>query len=506
MTTLALVIACAPSVQVVEPPRLEEQEGVPLARLLTVTTDAPSQLEVVATADDERFRVRWPEVRTDHEVALLGLKADRTWTVDVRLLDTLGRTTEAGQLTVQTIPVPEEDFGIVDVRAHDPERAEPGYRLANVRGIGDDGFDMLVAWDIDDLEVAWLAVDDGFSDVRMTPEGTLVGIRSSTVPSEVDFLRRVIRRWSPDSTAPDSIVLEANGAHHELYPFGDGSFLSLTNYLHTSPAYPDSYDLDAAVYRQADLTTSRVIRFAADGSLIWDFPLADVLDDSRIGFGSLETTLNGLDWTHANAVIPDPDGGVLVSLRHQDAVIKLDETGQLVWILGDPAGWSDAHAPYLLEMTGGGRWHYHAHAPAFDADGLLLLFDNHNHGRTPYEAGSSTDWASRVVAYRIDEATMTVEEAWSYHPPGPEMQVSRMGDADPLLQTGNVLANFAYVDALNQEQELVSLRLVEFDPADPERPVLDLWVRRPNSNIGVRSFRGESIPSLYADDVVFEKL
>ena len=120
-------------------------------------------------------------------------------------------------------------------------------------------------------------------------------------------------------------------------------------------------------------------------------------------------------------------------------------------------------------------------------------------------------WASRVVAYAIDETAFTVRQAWDYAPPGEALRCPRMGDADPLPVTGHVLANFGWIeegelDAEGNPEE-VSMRLIELDPLTGEA-VLDLWLRAPNDGglPGVRSYRSEAIGSLYPDDVIVERL
>ncbi len=57
-------------------------------------------------------------------------------------------------------------------------------------------------------------------------------------------------------------------------------------------------------------------------------------------------------------MIEDPqDDSVIVSLRHQYAVIKLDrKTGRLMWILGTPDAWMPPWDRYLLKPEGFLQW------------------------------------------------------------------------------------------------------------------------------------------------------
>lgn len=503
---IALVWAgCSGTPSIVEPVSLRAFEDVPLARLLSVATEAPHQLSVRATAEDQGFEVTWPQAREAHEVPLLGLKPGRTWEIEV-WLD--GRRVDTQ--TVDTDPMP-PDFAVIDVLAHEPDLLEPGYRLATVRRVTETGRHFLVAFDVEDLEVAWYTTTPAvFGDVRRTSRGTLIGLRPT--PEETDLLMRTLRRWTPEPALPNDVPLPVAGAHHELYPLSDGSMLTLSRQAHTSEAYPSSLEAPEVRDQSAVLMSSQVVRFDRDGALLASHPLADVLDDGRISMSSLDRDDNdfGYDWLHANAVIPTPDGGTVVSVRHQDAIVKLDGQGELVWILGDPSGWSPELVPYLLEAQGELEWPYHPHAPAFDADGALVLFDNHNFGHTPYTEPPEEPWSSRVVAYEIDEQAMTVRQAWSWRPTGPGLQSPRMGDADPLPHTGNILANFGWIEegpvGTDGRPQSVWMRLVELDPASGEA-WLDLGLRSPDDGgpPGVRSYRSESIPSLYADDVLFRR-
>lgn len=132
------------------------------------------------------------------------------------------------------------------------------------------------------------------------------------------------------------------------------------------------------------------------------------------------------DWTHGNSVVHDPrDDSLLVSLRHQDWILKLErESGELLWRFGPEGDFALAN----------GDWSYHQHAPELQDDGSLLIYDNGNgreslaEGQLPY---------SRVVQYELDEETMVASEVWEYRGAEP-YYAPFLGDADR-LDNGNVL-------------------------------------------------------------------
>ena len=204
----------------------------------------------------------------------------------------------------------------------------------------------------------------------------------------------------------------------------------------------------------------------------------------------------------------DPsDGGLLVSLRHQDAVIKLDSTGQLAWILGSHAGWSESFQDALLTPIGDLAWPYHQHGPRLASDGTLLIFDNGTRGYNPYEAeGAERVDESRVVAYRVDEEAGTVEQLWEYRDTltGP-LYAAALGGVDPLPQTGHVLASFGFLDAEGGVENpsagrgTKSIRLIQVDPELPESPPVDLrlYSLAEEEPEGWKSYRAEPLGLLW---------
>jgi hypothetical protein len=96
-----------------------------------------------------------------------------------------------------------------------------------------------------------------------------------------------------------------------------------------------------------------------------------------------------------NAVEPVGNGAVLISLRHTDAIYKIDKaTGDVLWKLGGTAtpeslNVVDPHSDYPL-----GAQHDVRRQP----DGTITVYDNRTGLLWP---------VPRAVRYRIDEATNT---------------------------------------------------------------------------------------------------
>jgi arylsulfate sulfotransferase len=194
---------------------------------------------------------------------------------------------------------------------------------------------------------------------------------------------------------------------------------------------------------------------------------------------------------------------VVVSLRHQDAVIKLDRTtGRLIWILGDPAGWRPPWSRALLQPEGNITWPYHQHAPEWTPQHTLLMFDNGNFRHRPFD-GKPDNSYSRAVEFAIDEVRHTVKEVWSYDSDyGVPFFSGALGDADFLPETGNVLITDGFRVTPGQPADRWG-RIIEVTHTKTPQRVFELIVRdrfQPPLN-GWRIYRSERLPTLYPPEI-----
>ncbi len=84
------------------------------------------------------------------------------------------------------------------------------------------------------------------------------------------------------------------------------------------------------------------------------------------------------DWTHSNALVYLPDGNLLMSMRHQSWVLKLDYedgagTGDILWRLG-------YQGDFTLTQDDPGKWFFAQHFPSLVASTgsqlTVAVFDN----------------------------------------------------------------------------------------------------------------------------------
>jgi hypothetical protein len=106
------------------------------------------------------------------------------------------------------------------------------------------------------------------------------------------------------------------------------------------------------------------------------------------------------DWMHANSVAWSPaDGNLIVSLRSQDWVVKLDYAngtgdGHVIWRLGKGGD-------FKVNSTAALPWFSHQHDARYINDTTLLLFDDGNvrQSKDPHATSRGQEWI-------LDEKTM----------------------------------------------------------------------------------------------------
>jgi arylsulfate sulfotransferase len=498
-------------------------EAVPLAANVVLETDRPTTVVLEFEEGGRAWRVETGlPFRTVHSVPILGMRPDRTHAIRVVVTDENGRTATSEVFEVRTDSLP-DIFPRLDVRVNQSDRMEFGVTMFSLayrpNGNAQRDYGALVA--VDEVgEVVWYYLaDHRIGDARRLENGNLLYVSDAQRNiHEIDMLGRRIHSWHANSTSPGdiangSIGVDTETFHHESFPTPAGNIMTLSREVRTYEDYPTSDSDPGAPKGLADLTGDVVVEFARNGETIREIHLLDILDPYRISYDSIGNvavapgTNPRHDWAHANAVISDASGRyAIVSLRHQDALVKIDmETGELVWILGDHTGWDSEWQDYLLVPQGEILWPYHPHAPMITPQGTVLVFDNGNHRAQPFdEPMLVSESFSRAVEYRVDEDNMVVREVWSYGGEGDEKYfASFVGDADWMPQTGNVLATFG---GLIFDSEGIPTdrgggghyrsRIVEVAGDRPVEKVFELIIDE-EAPEGWQVYRAERLPGLY---------
>jgi len=478
------------------------EEGLPLVRTVSFETDESTVATWTLTAGEHRIEQTVSE-GTAHRSTLKGLRPDRVYTSVVRLAGPSGTRTVGGP-DVASGALP-DTFPDIEALAWEPGRVEEGFTLINLTVPTEvDEVTHVVLLD-DALEPVWMVTTGTFGYARW--EDGVWGLSGGvgvhwTEDGAVD--RRLVPGAASDPMPDVDVPMGVEeGLHYDILPTGRDSFWTVLFSSFEVEEYPLSADNPEVVPNPQMLRDMVIAELGFDGALRNRWPLSERLDPGRISYSSHARSKDGLDWAHTNAVNHNPDGGVIVSSRHQDAVVALDEDGELQWILANPDGWSEPYASKRLTPIGDVTWPSHQHAPHVAEDGLLVMFDNGNHrGSTPYDPGDGLeDPYTRIVGYRVDSAAMTVEELWSFEDTVTgRIYSDALGDADPLPHTGNVLATYSMLreegSTFNEDEGRgrLTVRLIEFEPTSLQT-VLDLRFSTDREALprGVRSFRAERV-------------
>lgn len=481
--------------------------SVRLVRRIVVSTNRPTRASLVVRGDDglAARKLTFDAEARDHDLPLLGLRNQVTYDVALTL------TADDGEAVTASVDVDpgqvQPRVPALEVLVSEPARMEPGYTVFPAET---DGPTFLVAVDATG-EVVW-TYDPEVPTVRALgfANGAFTMLVGAAV-RRVDPLGEILDRWG--AGGGEAQIAIAHPVHHEVAFEADGSFWALYKDLREVDDYPTT-DQDPFTTAPASIDDDRVAHYAADGALLSDWSMADRLDPTRIGFGSLDLNDEGYDWAHANAIVPRLDLGlVLVSLRHQDAVVALDPNGDLQWILGNHDGWPPELAPYLLEPVGAPfAWQYHQHGPMIGPEGRIALFDNGNDQRTtPYSRDPQPGLYSRVAEFEVDPVARTVRQTFESAADDHGLYSQALGNADVQPTTGNILATYAFLHEEEGVKNLDlgrgdrSLRLIEVDRVSGDI-VFDLraYVDVDDSPLGLLADRAIRVPTLYGPGVTEE--
>jgi hypothetical protein len=195
------------------------------------------------------------------------------------------------------------------------------------------------------------------------------------------------------------------------------------------------------------------------------------------------------DWTHANALVySQDDGNLLISLRHQSWILKLDYqngngSGDVIWKLG-------YQGDFTLSSGSISDWFFAQHdaniaSTNTTGDFELAMFDNGN-GR-PDSSGAPCGGAMPPVCYstaaifQVNETTRTATRGWSY-----TTSYSWWGGVMRVLPNSNVFVDETAPVDLN----LAGSRILEVTQSP--NPAI-VW----QMEIGQNSYRTIHLGSLY---------
>lgn len=498
---------------------------------LTAVTDGPVRLAITLRGEDHELVVTEREPAVEHSVPLLGLRPDRRY--EVLLADAeaeAGGGEPATVGAVRTEPLP-DDMPPIEVITSEVDRMAPGLTMFNQvyrSAPGEDGFEdegWLTAVD-ETGEVVWYHRERlNIQDANRLDDGDLLVLSDETGVRQLTPTGEVVAEWrgtSPGTPedgygfgigAENVIEVDINSMHHDAQETDDGDILTLSRLIreveYDEPLCEGDDDFDGT----EDLVGEAVVLYDKDsGEVIWEYSLFDVIDpaddprrprgDYCVGYLDRHfPDADPRDWTHSNAVTLSPDGRTyLVSARHTDEMIALravDEpdgpAGSLRWQLGPDGD---------FDLTAGGLWFWHPHAPEWLDDDTVLIYDNGN-GRLDADRAYS-----RAVIYDIDTDRMTATQVWEHVMPD-RLYASFLGDSDMVdgPSGDNVLithgGQISDCDPPNDDERAVHGEIVEVERASGEI-VFHLATDDFERCVGWAIYRAERIPQIHPAELDVE--
>lgn len=235
--------------------------------------------------------------------------------------------------------------------------------------------------------------------------------------------------------------------HHEALRLPAGKILVLAS----------NEQVMTDVYRPGSVNVigEAVLVLDQDLRVVWSWDAFDHLDLGRQallghtcapgagGCPPLYQVSEGADWLHANSLQLTPDGNILLSVRHQDWVIKIDYdngqgSGNILWRLGK-------QGDFRVVSNDPDPWFSHQHDARLLGDGsTFLVFDNGNVRRQ-----TDPEASSRGQVFQLDEqnrvAVPVLNAVFGYS--------GALGSAQK-LRNGNYHFNTGFLDGGRKGQSL----------------------------------------------------
>jgi hypothetical protein len=183
---------------------------------------------------------------------------------------------------------------------------------------------------------------------RTIPPGTINVVRE--VDPAGNIVRQITVAQLNTALAANGFNLTVDSMHHDVLVLPNGHWILIVNSSQTFDNLT-GYNTPVAVLgdQLVDLDTNM--------NPVWVWNSFDYLDPNRHPF-------NFPDWTHSNAVLYTADGNLLLSMRHQNWVLKINYangtgSGNIIWHLGEGGDFT------LVGGTDPTDWFYAQHYPSF---------------------------------------------------------------------------------------------------------------------------------------------
>ncbi len=231
-------------------------------------------------------------------------------------------------------------------------------------------------------------------------------LRHQQILREIDLAGNPLRETNVERVSEQLAAVghdPITSFHHDIIELPNGNLIAL--------ASVERLVEDIQGPGTVDVIGDMLVELDSELQVVWAWNAFDHLDLARLATLG-ETCVDGQsgcppvalapvanDWLHSNSVHYSQDGNLILSIRHQDWVIKIDYqngagSGAVLWRLGQGGDFTPVtNDPEI--------WFSHQHDAEFDIPGLplLSLYDNSN---LRFEANPAAQ--SRGQVFWLDEA------------------------------------------------------------------------------------------------------
>jgi len=331
-----------------------------------------------------------------------------------------------------------------------------------------------------------LATGESVQGIHLLPNGHfLIGVFPDAV-REIDLAGNTIRQMTTiqlnNAFTAAGISITSRAFHHDVIAVPNGNWIALIQLGETCSQIQNCSGITGTII--GDALVELIPQSDGTFKIGWVWNTFDHLDINRALMGYP-------DWTHSNAIVYSADdGNLLLSIRHQSWVIKIDYAngagaGDIIWHLGYQGDFA------LVGGTEPTDWFYAQHGPAFATSNTtgkfsLAIMDNGNArvfpaGVTCGASGAPPCLYSAAPLLEIDETAKTATILSNYKPG----EYSFWGGEAQQLANGNMEGDF------NAGAGGVYTDIFEVTPGNTPQVVWHL------TTSGSNDYRAYRMPSLY---------
>jgi len=402
---------------------VEPNPNMTISCFVSWTTAEPATSEVEFGEGGYQFRIRHPELVTEHRVLVIGMHAQQAYQIKAVSSNTQGTGSAEGMFMTGMLPsgVPTTTLSVGQFA-----QSHVGWTLTNIQP--QSGPARIVMYDQEGVPV-WYYVHGSANDSRgdvsadLLDDGVLVGPTSGEPARLVDLSGEVLWEGPPNS--------QAQLMTHFATRNSSGNYIL-------------NREMDkTAMNGNTRIDDQRLEEITPEREVLWSWNLFDHVPPS----GTKE------ELCHANALQLDEAAGFFYYNCRWVGLMKIERaSGDIVWRMGGTYD-ETSLGPGDFTFSPPASQFSDAHEPELHADGTLILYDNGGYAGLGGPGGGT--YHSRVLEYQVDQTAMTATLIWEF--PGnfsvdswytDDWYTPFWGDADPLpndnvLITAGVRSNSA---------------------------------------------------------------